>query len=174
MHFQVCIFEDLPWNLWISWWNLPDFMKFARFHEIHQISWWNLPDFMKSSRFHEICQISSWNPPDFMKFAEFHHEIRRISWNSSDFMMPNEPRTNGPIFSAVIILYNKSWFDLQNTWLFSESEDPICYSYDQNWNRNSVNISSWWPQHREKQGIWLPIFQDKENIGNFPCNFFFL
>ena len=55
-------------------------MKSARFHhEIHQISW-NPPDsFMKSTRFHghEICRIPPWNPADFM---------------------PNEPRTNGPIF----------------------------------------------------------------------------
>ena len=54
-------------------WNLPDFMKSARFYgEICQISWisWNLPDFMKSARFHgEIHQISWWNPPDFMNMS---------------------------------------------------------------------------------------------------------
>ena len=71
---------------WISW-NSPDFMKSARFHEISRISC------MKSARFHEICRISC------MKSAEF-HEIRWISWNPPDFMyFPNEPRTNGPIFS---------------------------------------------------------------------------
>ena len=53
LHFQVCIFQDQPWNP-------PDFMD-----EIRQISW-NPPNFMD-----EICQIS-WNPPDFMKSAEFH------------------------------------------------------------------------------------------------------
>ena len=78
--------KQSPWHEihWISW-NLPNFMKFARFHEICRISWstttrlyfssepiqiytslsWNPPDFMKSARFHEICQISiSWNPAD--------------------------------------------------------------------------------------------------------------
>ena len=49
---------EIHWISWISWWNPPDFMvKSARFHgEIHQISWWNLPDFMKSARFHE-CEL---------------------------------------------------------------------------------------------------------------------
>ena len=78
LHFQVCIFQDLAWNL-------PDFMneicqisyiKSTWFHEIHQI----LHEIcqissMKSTGFHcheihwiscEICQISSWNLPDFM------------------------------------------------------------------------------------------------------------
>ena len=56
---------------------------------------------MKSVRFHgEIC------PPDLpMKSTGFHNEsppdfteIQWISWNTVDFMMPNEPRTDGPIF----------------------------------------------------------------------------
>ena len=53
LHFQVCIFQDQPWNP-------PDFMD-----EIHWISLWNLPDL--------------WNSPDFMKSAGFHHEICQIS-----------------------------------------------------------------------------------------------
>ena len=51
--------------------------------EICQISPWNLPDFMKFAWFHEICQIS-WNSPDFMKSARFHHEICRISWYTTE------------------------------------------------------------------------------------------
>ena len=56
---------------WISWpwippWNLPDFMKSAKFHghEIWQISWWNPVDFMamKSGRVHEIQWISPTTP----------------------------------------------------------------------------------------------------------------
>ena len=45
---------------------------------------------MKSTKFHEIRQIHG-------------HEIRRISWNP--FMMPNEPRTNGPIFDFLYPIY---------------------------------------------------------------------
>ena len=101
----------------ISSWNLPDFMESARFHEIHQNSadfmmkfgrfheiWqipWNLPNFiMKSAGFHEIHQISSWNLPDF-------------TWNLVDFtaMMPNEPRTNGPIFIPFTLWCN-TWHNI--------------------------------------------------------------
>ena len=71
---------EICWISWISW-NLPDFMKFARFH-------------LKSTRFHgEICRISpeicriSWNPYEIcMKSTRF-HEIRRISWNVSFCVM---------------------------------------------------------------------------------------
>ena len=104
LHFQVCIFQDQPWNppdfmdeiCWISSWNLPDFMKFTWFHEICQISPWNLPDFMNtgflfyssepiqiySMVYHWMLYFSSepkslaWNPLDFMKSTRFHgHEI---------------------------------------------------------------------------------------------------
>ena len=40
-----------------------------------------------------------------MKSAGFHGEIRRISWwNPADFM-PNEPRTNGPIFLVYTFIF---------------------------------------------------------------------
>ena len=95
VHFQICIFQDLTWNL-------ADFM-----HEIHLISW-NLPDFMavyfmwnpadfmheicqiptmKSARFHEICWIPlPWNPPDFMKYTAYLAFSGR-PWNLLDSTM---------------------------------------------------------------------------------------
>ena len=100
MHFQVCIFQDQPWNP-------PDFMD-----EICQISSWNLLDFMKFTWFHEICWISPWNPPDFMNsgfcciflqnqyrytwiqiysmvyhwMLYFSSEPKSLAWNPVDFM----------------------------------------------------------------------------------------
>ena len=94
LHFQVCIFQDQPWNHRISSWNLPDFMKFAWFHhEICRISWildffilqnqyrytvWSTTEccifHQNQSPWHEIHQISwPWNLPDSM------HEICQIS-----------------------------------------------------------------------------------------------
>ena len=46
-------------------------LNISPYHEICLISWnpsWNLPNFMKSAKFHEIHR----NSADFMKFAEFH------------------------------------------------------------------------------------------------------
>ena len=72
-------------SAWFHGWNLPDFLKFAWFHEICQISPWN------SARFHhEICRISPWNLLDFMVYHwMLHcsipcHEIWRISWYTSE------------------------------------------------------------------------------------------
>ena len=86
------------WNLLFPW-NLPDFMKSARFHhEIHQTSW-NLPDFiMKSTGFHEICQISPWNLPDFMQW---------ISWNLADFM--KDPKWAKDQWSYFYIVISKTY-----------------------------------------------------------------
>ena len=94
LHFQVCIFQDQPWNP-------PDFMD-----EICQIS------IMKSAGFHEICLISPWihwiswivdfssEPIQIYSITWsttecciFHqnqspwHEIHQISWNLPNFMV---------------------------------------------------------------------------------------
>ena len=41
---------------------------------------------------------------------------------------------------------------------------------------NGVNLAvlhPGWPRHREKQGIWMLIFPDKENTGNLVKIIFF-
>ena len=87
------------------------------------------------SPYHEICRISwnpSWNLPNFMKSARFHeirHEIRRISWNSPNFMyFPNEPRTNGPIFSKIdkCSIVDQIYFHLKYRSLFMSNFCACC------------------------------------------------
>ena len=63
---------------WVIW-----FIRFlGGFHEIHMTSAWNLPDFMKSARFIK----STWNPPDFMKSAWNLPDFVKSTWNLLDFV----------------------------------------------------------------------------------------
>ena len=77
---------------------------------------------MKSTRFHghEILQIPPWNPPDFM--------------------MPNEPRTNGPIFSPTKPMSGKTCGETFWTWNIAVVE--------------SINIHKNMPVPKESENVW--------------------
>ena len=133
LHFQVCIFQDQPWNLpdfmdeihWISWnplnfmheicliSNLLNFM-----HEIHWISW-NLPDFMKSTRFRRIsCQMSQ-GPCLPSRTGRAHTRLNISEAASHPVTQRSEPalpQYNPSFVHSPLILYptsrdNKGWTD---------------------------------------------------------------
>ena len=104
LHFQVCIFQDQPWNppdfmdeiCWISWWNLLDFMKSARSHGLPLNA--VLFSFMRSNTDINVMYKSlAWNLPDFMVYHWmlyfFIHEIQYkykcnvfhgLSWSTTE------------------------------------------------------------------------------------------